>query len=68
MIDSREVGACAGAVWNFLNQKGKISLIQLKFELRCNATLLHLALGWLMKEGKIEFMVENGQQTVFLKS
>lgn len=66
-MDSGKIGACAGSVWNFLNTKGKTSVIRLKFELRCSATVLYLALGWLLKEEKINFSVEKGQLNVSLK-
>lgn len=64
---AHSIGLCAGQIWNYLSQHGKSSLIQLKMELSCTASVLHLALGWLSREGKIEFSKENGQLFVELK-
>lgn len=65
--DAQTVGTVAGSVWRFLQTKGKTSVIRLKSEIRCSATDLHLALGWLLREGKVEFMNESGHLMARLK-
>jgi hypothetical protein len=61
------VGAVAGEVWRCLRAGGKTSVIRLKSEVRCSATVLHLSLGWLLREDKVEFSNEKGQLMVRLK-
>lgn len=65
--DGDDIGLHAGALWHYLNENGLTSIIKLKSEMACTATLLHLALGWLSREGKIEFSREKGQLLVKLK-
>ena len=61
------IGVCAGQIWNVLAKNGKSSLIQIKIEVSCTASILHLSLGWLLREGKVEFSKERGQLFVELK-
>lgn len=65
---SHFIGLLSGLIWNYLNLNGKTSVIQLKSELLCSATHLHLALGWLLREDKIEFSKEKGHLLVQLKN
>ena len=50
-----EIGVVAGKVWNFLSEKGEMSLSRLKKEVEGGDTLVLLALGWLAKEEKVTF-------------
>lgn len=61
------IGIVSGRIWNYLNECGKTSIIKLKLDLSCTGTVIHLALGWLLKEDKIEFSKEAGQLYVRLK-
>lgn len=61
------VGILAGQIWHYLNSNGKTSVVKLKSELLSTATYTHLALGWLLREGKIEFLTESGDLIVQLK-
>lgn len=65
--NAHSIGLCAGQIWNYLAKNGKSSLIQIKIEVSCTASILHLALGWLLREGKVEFSKERGQLFVELK-
>jgi len=50
---SEQVGILAGKIWNFLNAKGEVPVLELKTKLGVPNSLLYLALGWLMREEKI---------------
>ncbi len=53
------IGITAGEIWKFLSEKQKATIMEIKSNLGISNTLLHLALGWLMRENKIE-IVESG--------
>ncbi|MEN3013382.1 MAG: winged helix-turn-helix domain-containing protein [Endomicrobiia bacterium] len=64
----QEIGLTAGRIWNYLNNKNDfVEVLELKFELKLNNTDLYLALGWLAREDKIEFLVEDNSLKVKLK-
>lgn len=50
-----EIGNNAGLVWEYLDAKGETSLATLKRNLKMKDAPLHLALGWLAREGKVYF-------------
>lgn len=63
---NHSIGDYAGLIWNYLNSNGSTSIIKLKSEINCSASLVHLALGWLTREGKVEFKKNNGHLYVNL--
>ncbi|MBD3243747.1 MAG: hypothetical protein GF331_24360 [Chitinivibrionales bacterium] len=63
MQATARIGETAGRVWQLLNTKGALSVSQLPKELNEKAPLVHQALGWLAREGKIEYTVE-GKKTI----
>lgn len=67
VLNAYAIGSVAGSVWNYLNANGAASVIKLKSEISCTATILHLALGWLLREDKIELSREKGHLMVKLK-
>jgi hypothetical protein len=48
-----EIGTMAGVIWNVLNSKDELSLVQLKKEVKANSPLFDWAIGWLAREDKI---------------
>ena len=62
-----EIGAAAGAIWNVLNQKGELSLSQLKKESRCKSPVFDWGIGWLAREDKLVVSPKNKSFTVHLK-
>lgn len=64
---AKGIGLHAGMIWQHIHSNGTTSIIQLKADLSCTATVLHLALGWLLREDKIELLREKGQLLVRLK-
>lgn len=64
----QEIGIIAGKIWNYLNNKNDFTeVLELKFELQLSNTDLYLALGWLAREDKIDFLVQENSLKVKLK-
>ena len=61
------IGSIAGRIWIHLNLQGRTSVLKLKSEIPCSAALLHLSLGWLLREDKVRFSKKNGSLFVELK-
>lgn len=61
------IGTNAGLVWHALNEKGKLSLKELKKATKIKSEKdLYAAFGWLSKEGKLAFEEVEGELQVFL--
>ena len=54
-----QIGINAGRVWQYLADNRSTTIIKLKSALEISNGHLHLALGWLSREDKIE-MIEQG--------
>jgi len=63
----KEIGVAAGAIWHALNNKGELSLAQLKREAKAKALLFDWAIGWLAREDKIVITREKRSFRVRLK-
>jgi Winged helix-turn-helix domain (DUF2582) len=48
------IGATAGSVWHFLRQHGQTALPAVKAAVGVPDSMLHMAIGWLAREGKLE--------------
>lgn len=57
------IGESAGRIWNTLLGRGHTAVNILKKETGLDDRMLHLALGWLAREGKVEFE-QNGKNTL----
>ncbi|MCQ2216872.1 MAG: winged helix-turn-helix domain-containing protein [Paludibacteraceae bacterium] len=64
-----KIGENAGLIWNLLNEKGALSLAQIKKELKENASgeEICLALGWLFREDKLESIDKDKKTLISLK-
>jgi Winged helix-turn-helix domain (DUF2582) len=62
-----EIGTTAGKIWHVLNQKGELSLLQLKKEVNQKAPLFDWAIGWLAREDKIVIKPERLSFRIQLK-
>ena len=65
-----KVGEFAGVIWNILNGTNGMTLKDIKAEAKKNEVKLldkdtYLAMGWLLREGKIE-VTEDGKE-LFIK-
>jgi len=53
-----QIGLVAGKVWRTLETKGEVSLPQLPKLLKEKETTVYQALGWLAREGKVDYRTE----------
>ena len=49
------IGSIAGLVWEYLDQKGPVTLSKLAREINAPRDLVMQGVGWLAREEKIEF-------------
>ena len=62
------VGTWAGAVWTALNENGTLNAKDLKKAAKLKTDKeLYLALGWLLREDKVEVVEADKEMTVTLK-
>jgi len=62
-----EIGTAAGKIWHFLHEKGGSTVSRLKKEVGAPPDLVMLGLGWLAREGKVEFRQKGKVLTIRLK-
>ena len=61
------IGTNAGLVWHALDEKGKLSVKELKKATKIKSEKdLYAAFGWLSKEGKLGFEETEGEISVYL--
>lgn len=66
MFEPKKIGEHAGTIWRKLELKGEMPIDQLPESVKMTTDECLLALGWLAREGKIEFMEIDGQNAVRL--
>ena len=47
------IGETAGKVWKFLDEKGEVTLNQMKKGIKADPNLILQAIGWLAREDKL---------------
>ena len=62
-----EIGKTAGAIWDALNTKGKLSLSELKKAVKGKEPTFDWAIGWLARENQIAITPEKGFFRIRLK-
>ena len=55
-----KIAHTAGLIWHTLNGKGPAKFTALQRQVKVPAALLHMALGWLAREDKVE-LTPNGR-------
>jgi hypothetical protein len=50
-----EIGESAGKAWQYLNEHPGSALEEVNKALKLKENLLHMAIGWLAREGKLSF-------------
>lgn len=64
-IDSaHQIGETAGAIWHFLNAHGPVPISKLVKELDQPKETVLQGLGWLAREGKIEYRPGKGNAKI----
>ncbi len=61
------IGEAAGHIWHTLHDDGELRLSTLQKRVEASPTLLHLALGWLAREDKIEITSDGRSYRVRLR-
>ncbi len=63
-----EIGEAAGQIWRWLEENGETAVTRLRQETKLSDQLLHMGLGWLAREGKIELVKDRRTVKVALSS
>ena len=61
------IGNAAGTMWHYLNRHGEMTLSKLKQGTKLPDQLLLMGLGWLAREGKLNFVANGKSIQVSLK-
>ncbi len=61
------IGEAAGISWRYLEQHGEMTLSKLKQGTKLSDQLLLMALGWLARENKLNFVQDRRSLKVSLK-
>jgi hypothetical protein len=61
-----KIGETAGRIWQYLRTNGITPVSSLPKELKETSPVVHQGLGWLAREGKIEYTVEKKKTFVGL--
>ena len=62
-----KVGEAAGLIWQAVDSQGPLKVTALKKQLKLSDTILHMSLGWLAREDKIEMTASGRTFLVQLK-
>lgn len=62
-----KAGETAGKIWTVLNEKGAMTLKQIKKAAKINEKDFYLGLGWLLREEKLTIDEESSEATFELK-
>jgi hypothetical protein len=61
-----EIGVTAGKIWLLLGEKGETSIPQLIQLLKEDSAIVYQALGWLVRESKIESVLKGKTKFISL--
>ncbi len=62
-----EIGKAAGISWQYLDEHGETTLSKLKQGTKLSEQILLMALGWLAREGKVNFVQDRRSLKLSLK-
>jgi hypothetical protein len=62
-----DIGINAGVIWRLLEKKGALSIVEIKEFTDFQEFYIHMALGWLSREGKIRFFLKGDAVCVELE-
>lgn len=61
------IGLAAGKVWHYLDRVGEATPRQISRETGLSEKELQRAIGWLAREGKLQFRLEGRREWISLK-
>ena len=67
MVMNDEIGRVAGEIWHLLKERGEMSLSGVVMALTTAQSTAYMALGWLAREDKVEFVKKRRGIIVRLK-
>jgi Mn-dependent DtxR family transcriptional regulator len=66
VIMIEQVGSTAGRIWDILQREDELTISQLPKALKQKDSLVYQALGWLAREGKIEYRTQGNKTIISL--
>jgi winged helix-turn-helix protein DUF2582 len=51
-----EIGDAAGTIWQYLDKHGETTLSSLRQRVKLSEQMVLMAIGWLAREGKLNFI------------
>ena len=66
MVDIEKDGETAGKVWQYLHENGKANLSAVERDVKAPKPVVHMAIGWLAREGKPALVEENRNVRLWL--
>jgi hypothetical protein len=66
-VSSEEIGHCAGEIWGLLHSHGDQTLAAIKKSIDAPADLTVAAIGWLAREGKLDFSADGRAVKISLR-
>jgi hypothetical protein len=67
MVMNVEIGRIAGEIWHLLKDRGEMSVSGVVMALNTSQSTAYMALGWLAREDKLEFVKKRRGIVVRLK-
>lgn len=61
------IGDAAGKIWKYLNKNGEASVSKITKDTGLGKNDVQRAIGWLSKEGKLNFEINGRTETLSLK-
>ena len=58
-MDENTIGETAGRIWDYLHAHGKATLGSVEKSVKAPKSVADMAVGWLAREGKLQFQEEN---------
>jgi hypothetical protein len=62
-----EIKEIPGKIWQYLSDKGEISVYKVKKDLKIPDSYLYIGIGWLIKEDKLTIKRDGGSLKISLK-
>jgi hypothetical protein len=66
-VNAEPIGRTAGVLWQILSEDGPLTFASMMNELNVPESVFFMAVGWLAREGKIEFEPCGGDYRIRLK-
>ncbi|HEX9797579.1 MAG TPA: winged helix-turn-helix domain-containing protein [Anaerolineales bacterium] len=66
MSEAAAIGDTAGEIWRWLRSEGKSSVSAVEKHVKAPKRQVHMAIGWLAREGKVELATENRGLRIWL--